>query len=80
MVQLTYNVNFNVPVKVLSYSTAFPNSLFDPSSLLPSALISSPCSKVLPPPVNFSSYSSPDKRSGANLIERIRNTSVIAGL
>src|SRR5215469_14363310 len=54
----TYNVNFTAPAETLSYSTPFPNSLFHPSPLLLSALISSPSAKLLPLPVIFFSYSS----------------------
>jgi len=67
VVNSTYNVNFTAPVKTLSYSTPFPNSLFHPSPLLLSGSTSLPFAKLSLPPVTFSSCSSLSWRIKSNV-------------
>jgi len=67
VVNSTYNVNFTAPVKTLSYSIPFPNSLFHPSPLLLSGSTSLLFAKQLPLPVIFSSYSNLNWRRRPNV-------------
>ncbi len=62
----TYNVNFTAPVKTLSYSTPFPNSLCHPPQLLRGS-ISLLFAKLSPLPDISSTYSSLSWRLRANV-------------